>query len=71
MEQWNSYRVTFVFNYTTISTTVSAPSEDACENVASDMIYEDLGYSKLSSILTSAQDVVVELLEENVRMEMV
>jgi len=30
------------------------------------MVYEDLGYSNLSSLLNNAQDIVVELVEENV-----
>jgi hypothetical protein len=62
----NRYKVTFVFDYTTISTNVISPDEDSCPDVASDMVYEDLGYSNLSSLLNNAQDIVVELVEENV-----
>ena len=62
----NSYKVTFVFDYTTISTCVFAMHEDACADIAADQIYEDLGYSNLSSILNGAQDIVIELIDENV-----
>jgi hypothetical protein len=62
----NRYKVTFVFDYTTISTNVISPDEDSCSDIASDMVYEDLGYSNLSSLLNNAQDIVVELVEENV-----
>jgi len=62
----NSYKVTFVFDYTIISTTVLAVHEDACADIAAGMIYGELGLSQLSSLLYSAQDIVVELVEENV-----
>jgi len=62
----NSYKVTFVFDYTTISTCVFAMNEDAAADMAADYIYDDLGYSNLSSILDGAQDITVELLDEDV-----
>lgn len=62
----NNYRVTFVFDYTTIATNVLSVDEDSCADIAADLIHEDLGYSKLSSMLNNAQDIVVELIEENV-----
>jgi hypothetical protein len=61
---WNSYRVTFVFDYTTISTCVFALHEDACESLAYDAIMEDLEIMSLT--LDNAQEVMVELLDENV-----
>lgn len=63
---FNSYKVTFVFDYTTISTTVFAMHQDACADIAADLIHEDLGYSKLSSMLNNAQDIEVELIDEDV-----
>jgi hypothetical protein len=62
----NSYKVTFVFQYSTISVCVFAMSEDAAKDMAPDYIYDDLGYSTLSSILDGAQDITVELLDEDV-----
>lgn len=62
----NSYKVTFVFDYTTISTCVFAMHEDACVDMAVDQIYHDLGYSNLSSLFDSAQDIEIELLDEDV-----
>jgi hypothetical protein len=62
----NRYKVKFVFDYTTISTNVISPDEDSCSDIAADLIHEDLGYSNLSSMLYNAQDIVVELVEENV-----
>ena len=60
----NSYQVTFVFDYATISTTVFAMHEDACADLAADLINNDLGISV--SLLDGAQDIVVEMLDENV-----
>jgi hypothetical protein len=62
----NTYKVTFVFDHTTISTNIMARNEEAAPDIGADMVYEDLGYSNLSSILNIARDIVVELLEENV-----
>ena len=62
----NSYKVTFVFDYTTISTCIFAMNEDAAIDMAAYQIYDDLGYSNLSSILNGPQDITVELLDENV-----
>jgi hypothetical protein len=69
-EVWNSYNVTFVFDYVTISTTVMALHEDAAPELAADTIYKDIGFSELSSFLAGAEDVVVELIDENVGMGM-
>ena len=60
----NSYQVTFVFEYATISTTVFAMHEDACPDMAADILISDIGIT--SSVLDRAQDIVVELLDENV-----
>jgi hypothetical protein len=65
-ETMNSYKITFVFDYTTISTCIFAMNEDAAIDMAADYIYDDLGYSNLSSILNGAQDITVELLDEDV-----
>jgi hypothetical protein len=62
----NSYKVTFVFDYTTITTNVFAMHQDACADMAADIIYGDMGLSNLSSLLNSAQDIEVELIDENV-----
>jgi hypothetical protein len=61
-EVWNSYNVTFVFDYARVSATVMALCEDAAPALAADTIYGDLGFSELSSFLHGAQDVVVEVL---------
>jgi hypothetical protein len=61
---FNSYNVTFVFDYTTISTCVFAMHEDACADMAADLIYDDLGIHP--TLLDEAQDIVIELLDENV-----
>lgn len=65
-DKFNAYQVTFVFYHTTISTRIIAPNEYEATDVASDMVYEDLGYSNLSSLLNNAQDIVVELVERDV-----
>ena len=62
----NSYKVTFIFDYSTITTNVFAMHQDACADMAADIIYGDLGLSNLSSLLNSAQDIEVELIDENV-----
>lgn len=58
--------MTFVFDYTTITTTVIAKDEDACADIAGNLVYGDLGLSNLSSLLISAREIEVELFEENV-----
>ena len=63
----NSYKVTFIFDYSTITANVFATHQNACADVAADIIYGDLGLSNLSSLLNSAQDIEVELIEENVQ----
>jgi hypothetical protein len=60
----NSYDVTFVFDYTTISTCVFAMHEDACADMAADIISTDLGIP--ITLFDSAQDIVIELLDEDV-----
>jgi len=65
-EVWNSYNVQFVFDYTVITTCVFALHEDAAPDLAADQIYNDLGYSSLSSFLSRAQEINVELLDKDV-----
>ena len=60
----NSYNVQFVFDYTIISTCVFAMHEDACPDMAADIIHTDLGISY--DLLNDAQDIVIELLDEDV-----
>jgi hypothetical protein len=57
MEQFD---VTFVFDSTRISILVDAPSEEAAPDWAATDIYEDLGFSDLSSFLMRARDIVVD-----------
>ena len=61
---WNSYRVTFVFDYTTISTCVFALHEDAAPDLAYSLICEEFGIN--GGHLDNAEDIQVELLDENV-----
>ena len=63
-EVFNSYKVTFVFDYTIISTTVFAMHEDACEAIAIDYIKSDTGMSE--DIFEGSQDMMVELLDRDV-----
>ena len=63
-EVFNSYKVTFVFDYTIISTTVFAMHEDACEAIAIDYIKSDTGMPE--DIFERSQDMMVELLERDV-----
>ena len=60
----NSYKVTFVFDYTIISTTVFAMHEDACEAMAIDLIKSDTGMPE--DVFDDAQDVMIELIDEDV-----
>ena len=62
----NSYNVTFVFDYTVMTTTVIAKDKEDCADIAANLIYADLGLSGLSSLLDSAREIEVELFEENV-----
>ena len=57
------FKVSFVFDHTIISATVLADSEDLAPDVAADTICDDMGYSRLSSMLNNAQDIVTEELE--------
>ena len=61
---FNSYQVQFVFDYCVISTTVFAMHEDAAIPMAADFITDDLGIRE--EVLDQAQDIVVELLDEDV-----
>lgn len=63
-EVFNSYKVTFVFNYTLISTTVFAMHEDACEAIAIDFIKSDTGMPE--DFFEGSQDLMVELLDRDV-----
>jgi hypothetical protein len=60
----NSYRVTFVFDYTTISACVFAMHGDACESMAIDIIKSDTGMPE--DVFDGAQDVLIELLDKDV-----
>jgi len=60
----NSYKVTFVFDYTIISVCVFAMHEDACEAMAIDLIKSDTGMPE--DVFQDAQDVMVELIDEDV-----
>jgi hypothetical protein len=55
-----TYRVTYVFGYATISVTVDAMTEEGAPDHAAAQIYEDLGFSDLSSFLMRARDIVVD-----------
>jgi hypothetical protein len=65
-EVFNSYSVQYVFDYSIITATVFALHEDAAPDIAAGMIYEDLGFSNLSSFLNVAQEVNVELVDRAV-----
>jgi hypothetical protein len=65
-EVFNSYNVTFVFDYTSVTTTVFAMSDEAAISLATDCIYEDLGLVGVSIFLKGTQDITVELLDEDV-----
>jgi hypothetical protein len=60
----NSYKVTFVFDYTIISACVFAMHEDACEAMAIDVIRSDTGMPE--DVFEDAQEVMIELLDEDV-----
>lgn len=62
----NSYQVTFVLPYTTISTCVFAMHEEACADLAREQIYEDLGFDSRSSFLHYVEDIQVQLLDRDV-----
>jgi hypothetical protein len=59
-----TYRVTYVFGYATISVTVDAMTEEGAPDHAAAQIYEDLGFSELSSFLHGAQELIVEACDE-------
>ena len=65
-EVFNSYNVTFVFDNTSVTTTVFAMSDEAAISLAADCIYEDLGLVGVSIFLKGTQDITVELLDEDV-----
>ncbi len=60
----NSYKVTFVFDYTIISACVFAMHEDVCEAMAIDIIKSDTGMPE--DVFEDAQDVMIELLDKDV-----
>ena len=66
VDVFNSYNVTFVFDNTSVITTVFAMSEEAAISLAADCAHEDMGFSKLSSFLLGTQEVTVELLDRDV-----
>lgn len=63
----NSYNVTFVFDYARISACVFAMHEDAAPELAVVQICNDLGLR--SDLFDGAEDIAIELLDENVGME--
>lgn len=63
-ETFDSYNVTFVFDFATVTTTVFALHPDAAPGLAIDLIHNDLLIPK--TLLENANDVVVELLDRNV-----
>lgn len=60
-EKFDSYNVTFVFDYSAITTTVLALHPDAAPDLAADQLNQDLGLP--FTTLDTAQDIVVELLD--------
>ena len=60
----NAYKVTFVFEYATISTFVFAMHEDAAPDLAALFIADELGIGV--ELLDQAQDISVELMDEDV-----
>ena len=56
-----TYQVTFVFDYTTITTRIEASEEDRAEDVARIFVYQDLLVPK--GIIDSANDVLIEEME--------
>lgn len=63
----NSYTVSFVFDYTTITTTVLVINEDAAPDIAASLIMDDLGVS--AELLDRAQDISVLLVDTGVGMD--
>lgn len=63
-ETFDSYDVTFVFDYATITTTVFALHRDVAPAMAADQLHQDLGVSY--ELLATAEDVAVSLLDRNV-----
>ena len=55
------YQVTFVFDYTTITTFIEASDDGGAEDVARIFVYQDLLVPK--GIIDSANEVLVEELE--------
>lgn len=74
-EVFNSYKVTFVFDYMTISTCVFAMSEEVAEVFGKDAILDEFyqvpGVNSvlLNNFLDLSQDIMVELLDEDVFLE--
>lgn len=63
-ETFDSYNVTFVFDFATVTTTVFALHPDAAPGLAIDLLHEDLLIPK--TLLESAEEVQVELLDRSV-----
>jgi len=63
----NSYTVSFVFDYTTITATVSVIDEDAAPDIAASLIMDDLGVS--AELLDRAQDISVLRVDTGVGMD--
>jgi hypothetical protein len=60
----NLYKVTFVFDYSTISACVLAMNEELSMDIAADTICDDLGLD--GRLIANAQEIVTELIEDDV-----
>jgi hypothetical protein len=65
-DKYNSYNVTYVFDNVSIVTTVFATDKDVAVLTAYENVYDSLNFSDLSSFLLGAEDVLVDLLDEDV-----
>jgi hypothetical protein len=65
-EVFNSYNVTFVFNNTSVTTTVFATSDETAIYLAAVSAHEDLELVGVRIFLVNTQDITVELLDEDV-----
>jgi hypothetical protein len=65
-EVFNSYNVTFVFDNTSVTTTVFAMSDEAAIYLAAVSAHEDLELVGVRIFLLNTQDITVELLDEDV-----
>jgi len=63
-ETFDSYNVTFVFDFSTVTTTVFALHSDAAPAIAMDMLRDDLLIP--NAILQNANEITIQLLDHNV-----